>query len=137
MGRYIIRTFVGGAIAAIFGPLLLGEDFYLGIFCAVVLSCGLALLVILPVLYFLGFLATFWWLDRESEPKDTGQGRVYAPSPWSGGVSLKSYIGKARARGFSDERIIQALKSVGWQEDEVREAIKEMNNDPILTERTS
>lgn len=131
--KIIVRTFLGAGITALYSSLAWSWDGFCEVmFCGVLLSGGLALLVILPGFYFLGFLATCWWPDElngisvKINTDREKKGDVPAPGAWAEEVSVKSYLRKARAHGCSDEESLRVLQNAGWREEDVQRALQEM-----------
>ena len=124
--RFYARTF--------FGALIIGAYCFINrgaaetVICSIILSCGLALIIWIPLAYALGWLATFWWpkIEDESASDTPTQSTTSKPQIDSYRTvnkqdrvvaATRDYIRKQLGRGNSRIEIIESLQRAGWSKE--------------------
>jgi hypothetical protein len=122
MENFFVRTFIG---ALIIGFVCMVNQSAAGIvICSTILTCGLALIVWIPLAYVLGMLCTCWWqVSTEADtPTDTALKPQYiAREPQTeedrAKIATRDYIRKQLDRGASRSEITGYLQHAGWSEE--------------------
>ena len=126
-GKFLLRTIVGGLVGVIVWSALGGPNAMQTLALAIICTCGLSLIVIIPIAYLIGLLCTFWFIPIEGEPE--GGGTLNSGTPEVGTItyiqraSLERYIQNQLKTGKNIETIREDCGLIGgWSEDSIQDA---------------
>jgi len=125
--NFFLRTIVGLIVGVSIGAVITGQNMLAVLVMAIICTCGLSLIVIIPVAYLIGLLCTFWFLPFAGEPE--GGGTLNSGTPEVGTTSyiqraaLEKFIKNHLKRGNDLESIRNVCRSEGWSEDSIQDAI--------------
>jgi hypothetical protein len=109
--KFVFRTAVGALFFYLVAPTFLAMA---AIAC--ICTAGLALIIVLPGLYYTGLLLTVWWVPFGREESAQGAKTTAANSTYHSGyrMALHEYVTKARMKGRKWEEIEKELRNRGW-----------------------
>jgi len=126
-----LASFAIGAPVTFLGLIVVAggvENAAMVVFCSVVLTAGVALVVWIPLCWFVGWVTLELIGSFVKKPDGKEEATRKRPLLSRDEVALTEYIRQAEARGMSDDKIVAHLRRNGWSNSQIQKARRILNS---------